>query len=145
MIKVMGESVAEQIQSIDNILVSMMRHTDRAKKEHARKYLVSFFCAGVKSDNETIFMYAPTHQQNIRECRIYITNCDEAGAMLECTVMEGTQTKKFSQSVKKGDNTVTPNLIVLKDAVVYFNIISTQSATYPVGIAGTIEGEHVCI
>ena len=144
MIKVMGESVSEQIQSIDNILVSMMRHDNRIPKTKGAKYIVPFFCSSVKGDVDTIFVYAPTHQQTITEGRIYITNCEEAGVMLECIAI-GEQTRKFSQLVKKGDNHFMPKLTVSKDDIVYFNMISTQGQTYPVGIAGTIEGEHICI
>lgn len=143
MIKVMGESVAEQIQSIDNILVSMMRHGE-AKKDKGNRYIIPFFCSQVKGTVETVFIYAPSHQQRIEDGRLYIADCG-TGILLECVVIEGEQARKFSQSVKKGDNYFTPNLTITKDAIMYFNIITPEGQPYPVGMAGTIEGVHVCI
>lgn len=144
MIKVMGESVAEQIQSIDNILVSMMRHTTDVKKDKGNKYIIPFFCAQAEGIVETIFIYAPNHQQRIEEGRLYISDCGD-GLSLECIAIEGAQIRKFSQSVKKGDNYFAPNLVITKDTVMYFNIITPEGQPYPVGMAGTIEGAHVCI
>lgn len=144
MIKVMGESVQEQIQSIDNILVSMMRHTNDVKKDKGNRYIVSFFCSQAEGAVETIFIYAPSHQQRIDEGRLYISDCG-TGLLLECIAIEGEQVRKFSQSVKKGDNYFTPNLTVTKSTIVYFNIITPEGQPYPVGMAGTIEGVSVCI
>lgn len=143
MIKVMGESVAEQIQSIDNILVSMMRHGE-GKKDKGNRYIISFFCSQAEGVVETIFIYAPSHQQRIEEGRLYISDCG-TGILLECIAIEGEQVRKFSQSVTKGDNYFTPNLMITKETIMYLNIITPEGQPYPVGIAGTIEGVHVCI